>query len=199
MNLKSDEILLHPWQSLSAAHLEQLVEIEDIFDEKVQVKSSIDSPWLVKELVESRCYNFETILENCIQKSSTEIFQQLLENDNVVQACDEVLRRLENSVSDRISATPSVCRECMKSISSNCYHARIGILFSGGIDCTILAMLMDKLLDASQPIDLINVSFEKITRSTAKSRSTAPIDYNTPDRISAKDSLEELKRNNPNR
>lgn len=195
MNLLSEEIELNPWQTLSDSHLEQLLEIEDIFKKEIKVKTSIDSPWLVKELHESRCYNFETILKEYIQNPPTEIFQRLLGNENIVSVCDEVLLRLEKSLSDRISATPSLCRECLRLAENKCDHAKIGILFSGGIDCTILAILTDKLLDASQPIDLINVSFEKINRSTAK----APIDYNTPDRISAKESLDELKQINPNR
>ncbi|GAA5952035.1 hypothetical protein JCM3765_005177 [Sporobolomyces pararoseus] len=37
---------------------------------------------------------------------------------------------------------------------------RIGILFSGGLDCTSLALLTDEVLPSGEGIDLINVSFE---------------------------------------
>lgn len=195
INLVSGEIELAPWQTLSDTHLDQVSEIEDIFEQEVKIKSSINSSWLIKEIVGTQCFNFETILKEYVRNSSTDIFQRLLANDDIVSVCDKVLMRLQHSMSDRISATPSVCRECMEKADLNCSHARIGILFSGGIDCTILAVLADKLLDATQPIDLINVSFEKINRSISK----AAIDYNTPDRISAKESLDELKRMNPNR
>lgn len=197
INLATEHIQLNPWQSLNDIHMEQLSELQEILNKEIEIKSTISSPWLVKEIMEdsSRCYDFESILKESIRNSSTDIFGQLLNNNSVVSVCDETIIRLEKSVSDRISATPALCKECMKLKFTKCDHARIGILFSGGIDCTILAVLTDKLVDSSQPIDLINVSFEKINRSKSK----IAIDYNTPDRISAKESLEELKRMNPKR
>lgn len=177
--------------------MEQLAELQEMLQKDIQIKSTIWSPWLVKDMHRdsSRCYDFEIILKESIRNSPADIFGQLLDNNTIVSVCDEIIMRLEKSLSDRISATPSLCRECMKLNCTKCDHARIGILFSGGIDCTILAVLTDKLVDSSQPIDLINVSFEKINRTTSKK----PIDYNTPDRISARESLEELKRINPKR
>lgn len=197
LNLETEEIRLNPWQTLNNTHLEQLSELQDILGMKIEIKSTIQSLWLVKDLSNDdlHCFNFEVILNDYVKEPSNQIFQRLLENENILSVCDEVISRLENSLSDRILATPSVCRECLQSESKKCIHVRIGILFSGGIDCTILAVLMDKLLDAAQPIDLINVSFEKINRSNSKTA----IDYNTPDRISAKESLEELKMRNPKR
>lgn len=195
IDLTSEEIQLSPWQTLSETHLEQLIELEDIFGKKINIKPTNQSPWLVKINDDSSNFNFEDILKEHVKETSNEIFERLLENKNIVSVCDKVISRLENSLSDRISATPSSCRECLKNERKNCDHARIGILFSGGIDCTILAVLMDKLLIPNQQIDLINVSFEKINRSNSK----APIDYNTPDRLSARESLEELKRKNSKR
>lgn len=197
LDLSTEKFHLHPWQTLNETHLVQLNELQEILEKDIDIKTSINSPWLIKDFStdKSHCYNFESILNDYTKNSSIEIFERLLDDGNVASVCDEVIVRLKNSISDRILATPSVCRECLQSGCEACDHARIGILFSGGIDCTILAVLTDKLLDASQPIDLINVSFEKINRS----HSSGPIDYNTPDRISARQSLEELKRNNPNR
>lgn len=196
LNLSTEKFHLYPWQSLNEAHLVQLNELQEILETDIEITSSIDSPWLIMNLCEnkSNCYNFESILKDYIKNSSVKIFERLLDDSNVVSVCDEIIMRLKNSISDRL-ATPSVCRECLQSNHDACDHARIGILFSGGIDCTILAVLADKLFDASQPIDLINVSFEKINRSN----SNGPIDYNTPDRISARQSVEELKRKNPKR
>lgn len=194
MNLLTGEIHLNPWQSLNATHLQQLNELEDLFENKIEVKPSVQSPWLIKN-DSFYCYNFEDILKESIKNSSANIFRCLLEHEEVMNVCDEIVLRLENSLQDRISATPSICRECLAFENRKCYHARIGILFSGGIDCTILAVLTDKLLDPTQPIDLINVSFEKINRGKTKVQT----DYKTPDRLSACQSLEELKRMNPHR
>ncbi|KUI63731.1 hypothetical protein VM1G_10585 [Cytospora mali] len=39
-------------------------------------------------------------------------------------------------------------------------HAKVAVLFSGGLDCTVLARLCHELLPSGQGIDLINVAFE---------------------------------------
>ncbi|KAK0115269.1 hypothetical protein ONS96_013732 [Cadophora gregata f. sp. sojae] len=39
-------------------------------------------------------------------------------------------------------------------------HARVAVLFSGGLDCTVLARMADDILPFDQNIDLINVAFE---------------------------------------
>lgn len=39
-------------------------------------------------------------------------------------------------------------------------HARVAVLFSGGIDCTTVALLVDRVLPAGDAVDLINVAFE---------------------------------------
>lgn len=40
------------------------------------------------------------------------------------------------------------------------HNVRIAILFSGGLDCTVLARLAHDILPSEQHIDLINVAFE---------------------------------------
>lgn len=199
MNLITEEITLSPWQPMNATHIEQLEELKNLFQKEIDIKSNVASPWLIKGVHEesSQSYNFESILKDFSKKSPNEIFHQCFSNDHIVTVSDEIQQRLENSISDRILATPPVCRQCFRLNGKQCDHARIGILFSGGIDCTILAVLTDKLLDPDQPIDLINVSFEKIKRSS--SVTDGPIDYDTPDRLSARDSLRELQRISPKR
>lgn len=140
MNLASEEITLNPWQPMNAIHMEQLEELKGVLQTEIDIKSTIASPWLIKQQHEEslQSYNFENILKDSIKNPANEIFQQLLGNANVVSVADEIERRLENSISDRILATPSVCRQCLQLNETHCNHARIGILFSGGIDCTIL-------------------------------------------------------------
>lgn len=140
MNLKTEEITLNPWQPMSVIHMEQLEELKHILQSEIVVKPSIASPWLIKQQHEesAQSYNFERILQDCIKKTANEIFQQLLANADVTSVVDEIERRLEHSISDRILTTPSECRQCLQSNGTHCSHARIGILFSGGIDCSIL-------------------------------------------------------------
>lgn len=59
----------------------------------------------------------------------------------------------------------------------------VAVLFSGGLDCTLLAALIDDLLPPTSRIYLLNVAFENRRTNTM---------YDTPDRILARRSYEEL-------
>lgn len=41
-------------------------------------------------------------------------------------------------------------------------EAHVAVLFSGGLDCTTLALLADRYVPLEQPIDLLNVGFENV-------------------------------------
>jgi asparagine synthetase B (glutamine-hydrolysing) len=80
---------------------------------------------------------------------------------------------------------------------------RIAILFSGGLDCTVLARLIHDQLPQSQGIDLLNVAFEnpRIVASL-KAESAALSDgifEACPDRITGRKSFAELLTNAPDR
>lgn len=64
-------------------------------------------------------------------------------------------------------------------------YFRVGILFSGGLDCTILTVLTHYILNQSEPIDLLNVCFDK--------------DHKSPDRLAAIETYNNLKKIFPNR
>jgi asparagine synthetase B (glutamine-hydrolysing) len=70
---------------------------------------------------------------------------------------------------------------------------RVAILFSGGLDCSVLAFLIHTLLPPAEPIDLINVAFEN--PRTVAAQNTKPDDvYNVcPDRITGRAGWEELE------
>jgi hypothetical protein len=64
---------------------------------------------------------------------------------------------------------------------------RLGVLFSGGIDCMVLALLAHKLLPKQEPIDLINVAFCGEPRKES-------INKSVPDRITSITGWRELNR-----
>ncbi|GBP06025.1 Asparagine synthetase domain-containing protein CG17486 [Eumeta japonica] len=66
-------------------------------------------------------------------------------------------------------------------------RCRAFIANDGGLDCTILAFLVDKLLANDSPIDLINIAFKKSPSNS----------YDVPDRITGRQSFEELKNLRP--
>jgi asparagine synthetase B (glutamine-hydrolysing) len=72
--------------------------------------------------------------------------------------------------------------------------ARFAILFSGGLDCTLLARLAHDLLPVEESIDLLNVAFYN-PRTVAANQSQAENPYEScPDRITGRSSFAELRR-----
>lgn len=81
--------------------------------------------------------------------------------------------------------------------------ASLAVLFSGGLDCTLLARLSHEILDSAQPIDLLNVAFEnpRVHRRPADVGPDEPWSpYELcPDRITGRASFAELQTVCPDR
>lgn len=70
--------------------------------------------------------------------------------------------------------------------------AKVAILFSGGLDCTLLARLVHDILPAYEAVDLLNVAFEN-PRSIAANASRTGSPYELcPDRLTGRSSFSEL-------
>ena len=74
----------------------------------------------------------------------------------------------------------------------------IAILYSGGLDCSVLARLADEVVDKDQSIDLLNVAFENPRRvkgepsqATSTPCTSSPFE-SCPDRITGRSSYQEL-------
>lgn len=77
-------------------------------------------------------------------------------------------------------------------------EARFAILFSGGLDCTLLARLAHELIPREQCIDLLNVAFENPRIHSKLAPTESP--YETcPDRITGRASHAELTQVCPGR
>ncbi|KFG87707.1 asparagine synthetase domain containing protein 1 [Metarhizium anisopliae] len=71
--------------------------------------------------------------------------------------------------------------------------ARIAVLFSGGLDCTVLARLASDILPPDQPIDLLNVAFENPRLAAHnKGASQDELFELCPDRITGRKAFAEL-------
>ncbi|KAL9951054.1 hypothetical protein ACROYT_G043647 [Oculina patagonica] len=130
---------------------------------------------------------------------------------------------LGDAVRKRVWNLPRTCSnsvlstsEANSSASSERQHkdARVGILFSGGIDSMMIAALADRYVPTEEAIDLINVAFEqkipsshpqnknakKGKKSLKSATPTTPArNFSVPDRITGISGLEELQRINPSR
>jgi asparagine synthetase B (glutamine-hydrolysing) len=110
-------------------------------------------------------------------------------------ACKQLLSVLSDSVRKRV---------CHLRLHGNSQDAQVAVLFSGGLDCTTLALLAHHHIESSQPIDLLNVAFENPRVLQAKSKTEASANgksqaYDVPDRKTGRQSFEELQRVAPNR
>ncbi|PZC81189.1 hypothetical protein B5X24_HaOG213290 [Helicoverpa armigera] len=122
-------------------------------------------------------------------KCKSTLMKKLLENTIIKNTVVKVTKLLEISINLRLNRQPNKCKKCLNNTIHSCSHCTVGILFSGGLDCTILAVLADKYLPREQTIDLINVAFKKDHKST----------FDVPDRITGKQSLQELQKLCPTR
>lgn len=90
--------------------------------------------------------------------------------------------------------------------------AKIAVLFSGGLDCTLLARLAHEILPIEQPIDLLNVAFENPRVAAAATTNTqhqkepsispphpTSIYETCPDRITGRNAFTELQQTCPTR
>lgn len=72
----------------------------------------------------------------------------------------------------RINKQPKLCKNCVKEVLGTpenivcCSHSKVAILFSGGLDSAVLASLAHQYLPQGEPIDLLNVAFEKIPKNS---------------------------------
>ncbi|KAI5862647.1 asparagine synthase-domain-containing protein [Durotheca rogersii] len=80
---------------------------------------------------------------------------------------------------------------------------RVAVLFSGGLDCTVLARLAHEFVPCSQEIDLINVAFENprqvAINKTLAHREAGDIYEACPDRATGRKAFAELKSVCPDR
>lgn len=203
LNLSNSEcdfdIKLNMWQDLSTHEhfTEQLRCVEELLCSKILLEENLEPFWMTTNDSRSIDYNFVSLLNEHTDKSPMEILTILSQSKEITSICDELICLLTRSLKDRVKTTPSLCKNCIKSKlsggSNACNHPKVGILFSGGIDCTILAVLADKFVDKATAIDLMNVSFEKIVRNqSANKQRNIDDNYETPDRLTSRETLTEL-------
>ncbi|KAJ6089752.1 hypothetical protein N7467_004968 [Penicillium canescens] len=84
--------------------------------------------------------------------------------------------------------------------------AKTAVLFSGGLDCTLLARLSHDIIPLEEPIDLLNVAFENPRVAAAakanQQNSSSPslsIYENCPDRMTGRSAHSELQKTCPGR
>ncbi|KAG6868333.1 hypothetical protein C0993_004942 [Termitomyces sp. T159_Od127] len=127
----------------------------------------------------------------------------------LVEAVDDLIHYLDQSVMLQVQNIPQ------KSASKG--KARVAVLFSGGIDSTVITYLAHKHIPFDEPIDLLNVAFENPRKIRLQSEGNTGgkqkhkkkivpevegdtcKSYSVPDRITGLHEVEELRRLCPER
>ena len=118
------------------------------------------------------------IIESDLSSTASHLFDGI-KLDFRYEPCIVFKQLLKEAVSRRIMNIPS----------SRDSRSRLAILFSGGVDCMVLAALAHQCFPQNEPIDLLNVAFEN-PRTSSKLPATEI--YNVPDRLTARQGLVEL-------
>lgn len=191
IDLETKEIQLFPFQDLNVHqhNLSQLELVRKIMP--VKVCHQVKPEWLIRS-EKHQNFSFD---DACKNLGDEDFFDELLKNPAILKTCKKFLRLLTNSVEERVRQTPKMCKICVKSNENLCCHCRVGILFSGGVDCSMIAVIAEKFIESDLPIDLMNVSFEKVSYNNKKTE----INWNVPDRLTGLETLQELRQLCPKR
>lgn len=123
-----------------------------------------------------------------------------LESPDGLGQSHEKMLELGNSLRSSLALRTQHVREAFEPspTSPSTHAAKIAILFSGGLDCTLLARLCHDLLPLEESIDLLNVAFENPRIHSNLDPGASPYEL-CPDRITGRASHSELERVCPNR
>ncbi|XP_013787823.1 asparagine synthetase domain-containing protein 1-like isoform X2 [Limulus polyphemus] len=184
------------------------------------LKDNEDKESVSKQLdqMDLNSYNVESTLES--SSLEDKIFISYLRINKFKSLVSQFIEVLAEAVKLRVLNQPLLCKDCLCNLISNdtdkskemtrkerkkmpvCVHAPIAVMFSGGLDSVILAYLADRFLPRHLPIDLLNVAFEHKVRmqSTSKKEThSSETTYDTPDRITGKEGVNELSMLKPHR
>ncbi|XP_012267837.1 asparagine synthetase domain-containing protein CG17486 isoform X2 [Athalia rosae] len=206
-DLNSEELNLacYPWKEPNLRFTDIIEELEANLNMDIDVRETIVQPEINLSLhLDPEIKDLEYLNNIDCNQSFNAIMQQLLDNDKVHRRVENILRLLKNSVEVRVKKKPNYCRNCVRLHLSgeqvNCKHAKIGILFSGGLDSALLAVLADQFVPENEEIDLLNVAFEKIVNPNLNgTKEIEPVNYDVPDRKTGRQTYAELERICPNR
>lgn len=182
-----------PWRMSNDIFHEHIRKLENLVNSRIQIEDVIfpsqeESPSLVN--VDEKYFHVNADSEN-----NENIMELLLKREEIFQRVERIERLLKASIETRIKKQPSYCMNCIKLILNQenikCTHTKIGILFSGGLDSSILAVIADNFVSKTESIDLINVAFEKVNKNPTNQNLKEM--YNVPDRKTGRQSLADLE------
>ncbi|XP_076761740.1 asparagine synthetase domain-containing protein 1 [Xylocopa sonorina] len=211
VNLSNSRVNLacHPWKEPDLRFTDIIEALETHLGVDIDIKKTIlESSVSTCLHLHPNIKDLEYLENSPYFENSYKTLEHLLENKVIAERVDRLLQLLYKAVEVRIKKQSKFCKICIKLALNGenvaCNHAKIGILFSGGLDSAILTLIADKYVPHDEPIDLINVAFEKSINTLKKSNGTSEEhcmedQYDVPDRKTGKQTFMELSKICPKR
>lgn len=190
MDLSSATINLtcHPWREPDLRFTDIIEELEKSLQVDINIEETIfHSTNDLGLVLEPETQDLELYEAAARLNDINDKMEYLVNSNKISKKVERLLELLRKSVEVRVKKKPDYCKDCVKVRSSDCKHAKIGILFSGGLDSAILALVTNEFVPIDEPIDLINVAFERNSKNNDDSTK-----YDVPDRKTGKQTLKEL-------
>ena len=166
LSLDTRELVLHPWDSVTVAPSPDFSLAATCLTSPVSLHRFSLSWRPLQEL-----------------PSDEAVFGQLLLQPRVAGAVAQLLSLLRAAVVRRVvEHQPHRCKRCVLAPPDcPCTHASVSVLLSGGVDSTLLALIVAEALPAHRTIDLVNVAFQQKNGS-----------FEVPDRLTGRQAMEVL-------
>ncbi|KAF5280414.1 hypothetical protein FQR65_LT03223 [Abscondita terminalis] len=178
-DLKTEEFYLQPWEYTHSNFSIKFSELETSLNKSIHL---IENPKIESNSLCMSTASASEFLQNLPQCKIGDVFANILDDHKWLENIIHLKRLLEKAVEVRVKTLIDFCRNCLGKMD-NCEHCTVGVLFSGGIDCSILALMVDQFVHQNRSIDLLNVAF----------------DAKASDRGTGLKTLEELRQLRPNR
>ncbi|XP_076644419.1 asparagine synthetase domain-containing protein 1 [Halictus rubicundus] len=211
MNLSNSRVNLacYPWREPDLRFTDVIEALETHLNVDIDIKETIiDSDTTTNIHLHPSIKDLECFEDSFHFEQSYQTLEYLLQNKDIHERVTRLSQILHKAVEVRIQKQPKLCKNCIKLVLNGetvtCDHAKIGILFSGGLDSAILALIANTYVPQNECIDLINVAFEKSVKTSTNSsvyneKQIVQDQYDVPDRKTGKQTFLELLNICPNR
>ncbi|XP_063615038.1 asparagine synthetase domain-containing protein 1-like [Penaeus indicus] len=191
---------LIPWNHVNENNLEALPSTIHIQEQRLEspIKNQLNISLPTEDVLEDL-----RALPASLDNEHVDVLYNALKDD-----IDRLLEVLKTSIQRRVDMCPQKCQRCTNT-QDKCSHSRIAVLFSGGLDSAMIALLLDSCIPSSESVDLLNVAFEqripqrqdkKKNQLNCASNGIIPSrDYNVPDRLSGRSCWQQLTEIRPGR